>query len=181
MTNCDHTMKIADSNSDGKKTHCSTSSEELVDSNSDAHPRPSLLVNATIVLHLDNCDILILVNPTVSNIKNEVALQGLHVPWNSDGATASLDQQHSYGCGGNIYWVHMSHDTQPHVPRQLPRVAALAQHFFSQPRPFPGGVVVPLDKGGVPQCRALQAVSPPELRYALGISEGPRCLSWVAN
>ncbi len=134
---------------------------------------PTMSLNAELLTTLQACDETILGNSHFQGLPHQLPFgsadgQGLPAYDIQMAKSALAQPQGEYVCSGNIYWLLLSYEVQPMVPRQLSKLIALQKHFFANPTRMPDEIVIALEGETSPDQHfgSLKAVSAPDMRDA---------------
>ena len=92
-----------------------------------------------------------------------------HQPYNEKQAAAALGSRMPYVCSCPFYWLNLTFDFQPNLPKYPRRIDALEKHFFSSPANMTEPILVYVNPGELPHTMkgSLKTFCPPELRDAM--------------
>ena len=134
-----------------------------------AHVDGGASVNAVLQSHLASCDEKIIDSFGLGLVSGSPTASSGTPVYNANAATAALGRGDPYTASCPLFWLKLSYELQPAVPRYQSRITALQEHFFAEPEYFPDPVKVFVNSGELPHEMKgnLRACDPPEMRDAL--------------
>ena len=92
-----------------------------------------------------------------------------HAPYSQKDAAAKLGSRTPYVCSCPLFWLNLSFEFQPNLPKYQKRIDALEKHFFETPAHLQDPILVYVCPNELPHQLAgsLKAFDPPEMRDAL--------------
>eukprot|EP00913_Durusdinium_trenchii_P001251 g1153.t1 len=125
-------------------------------------------VNAQIMAKLAACDATIK-DSFGDLVDGEINGGSGHRPYDEKEAASCLGRRQAYICSCPLYWLNLTWDFQPNIPKYPKRLDNLQNHFFETPAHLTEPVLVYLNAGELPHKLkgSLKGFDPPEMRDAL--------------